>query len=364
MTRVKIHGAGSIGNHLANASRALGWDVDVCDVDPAALARTRNEIYPSRYGSWDEKIRLFRSDEAPTGGYDLIFIGTPPDSHVPLARLALEEKPRAILVEKPVCGPDLDGLKELEAGCRARGIAGFVGYDHVVGKAAVAATEKALQHAGLLTLDVEFREHWGGIFTAHPWLDGPRDSYLGFWRRGGGALGEHSHALNLWQHWALASGAGRVVEVSAELDYVEQNGAAFDRLAALSLKTERGLVGRVVQDVITKPTRKWARLQYSDGAIEWQAAVEPGIDAVRVALPGEAEEVRVKKTRPDDFIAELTHIDTRLREGTAEDSPIALTRGLETMVVIAAAHRSAQTGRRVRIDWSEGYTPAALKTKD
>src|SRR5687768_13399421 len=142
MTRVKIHGAGSIGNHLANASRALGWEVDVCDIDPAALARTRNDIYPSRYGSWDEKIGLFQSEEAPRGGYDLIFIGAPPDSHVPLARAALEEKPRAILVEKPVCGPDLAGLKELASSCRALGIMGFVGYDHVVGKAALAATER------------------------------------------------------------------------------------------------------------------------------------------------------------------------------------------------------------------------------
>ncbi len=31
--------------------------------------------------------------------------------------------------------------------------------------------------------------------AAHPWLAGPQDSYLGFWRRGGGASGEHSHAI-------------------------------------------------------------------------------------------------------------------------------------------------------------------------
>ena len=46
MYKVKICGAGSIGNHLANASRALGWSVDIVDVDPGALERTKNEIYP------------------------------------------------------------------------------------------------------------------------------------------------------------------------------------------------------------------------------------------------------------------------------------------------------------------------------
>ena len=41
MYKVKVLGAGSIGNHLANASRRRGWQVAICDLDPAALARTR-----------------------------------------------------------------------------------------------------------------------------------------------------------------------------------------------------------------------------------------------------------------------------------------------------------------------------------
>ncbi len=46
MYNVKILGAGSIGNHLANASRRLGWQVTLCDMDPAALQRTKEDIYP------------------------------------------------------------------------------------------------------------------------------------------------------------------------------------------------------------------------------------------------------------------------------------------------------------------------------
>ena len=37
--KVKIYGAGSIGNHLANASRSLGWEVDICDIDEKALKK-------------------------------------------------------------------------------------------------------------------------------------------------------------------------------------------------------------------------------------------------------------------------------------------------------------------------------------
>ncbi|CAN0081252.1 unnamed protein product [Phaeothamnion confervicola] len=362
--RVKIHGAGSIGNHLANASRRLGWQVDICDVDPAALERTRTGLYPGRYGKWDPEIGLHESAKAPKGGYDLICIGTPPDHHLPLAMAALEEKPRAIQIEKPLCKPDLVGLADLSARARALGVHAFVGYDHVVGLAAeLAQTRLASGQIGRVqTIDVEFREHWGGIFAAHPWLAGPHDSYLGFWKRGGGATGEHSHAINFWQFLAHEAGAGRVVEVQAALDYVNDGRVDYDRLAVLNLRTEGGLVGRVVQDVVTVPHRKWARVQGEAGAIEWTCGVRPGFDAVRWwTQPGREGFEEVAKTRPDDFIREMQHISSALA-GSPERSPLALARGIETMLVIAAAHESARTGRRVRLDHARPPGLDALST--
>ena len=64
--KVKIFGAGSIGNHLAHASRCLNWDVDICDTDKEALDRTKYQIYPNRYGKWDKAIGLYKDDQIPT----------------------------------------------------------------------------------------------------------------------------------------------------------------------------------------------------------------------------------------------------------------------------------------------------------
>jgi predicted dehydrogenase len=242
MTRVKVIGAGSIGNHLSHAARRKGWSVAICDIDPAALERTRTQIYPSRYGAWDESIALYSSDEAPRGGFDYIFVGTPPDSHMALALAALDEKPRAILIEKPLAGADLAGCQELYEKSRGSGTRLFVGYDHVVAKSLTyLASEAANGFGPVETIDVSFREHWQGIFNAHPWLSGPADTYLGYWQRGGGALGEHSHAVNMWQHLAHAVGAGRVTKVTSALDYIEQGKAEYDRIAHLTLETEMGL---------------------------------------------------------------------------------------------------------------------------
>jgi predicted dehydrogenase len=359
---VKVLGAGSIGNHMSHAARALGWSVDLCDISGAALERSRSQIYPGRYGSWDDTIGLYTTDQAPRGEHDLIIVGTPPDTHMDLALEALSDRPKALLIEKPLCGPSLERAQELFEAARDSRVRVFVGYDHVVGMAAekVAATAASGTLGAIETLDVEFREHWGGIFAAHPWLDGPGDSYLGHWRRGGGASGEHSHAINLWQSYAHAVGAGSVIEVSAILDYVSDDIVDYDKLCLLTLKTERGLIGRVVQDVVTNPPRKWARIQGRAGYVEWHCGFEPGLDAVIEGNEkGESGRYLVEKSRPDDFIRELKHIAAAEEDGNS--SPIDLVCGLNTMMVVAAAHESAHQARSITINYEAEYTADALQ---
>ena len=326
------------------------------DVDPEALRRMREEIYPQRYGSWDESIGLHLADDEPKGGFDLIAIGTPPDTHLPLAMEAVSEMPRAVLVEKPLCRPDLEGAQELADLAREKNVVVFTGYDHAVGQAA-GVMEGAIRSGKLGTiqiLDVEFREHWGGIFAAHPWLEGPQDSYLGYWKRGGGASGEHSHAIHLWQFFAHAAGAGRVVEVQATLDYVNDGKVDYDQICLIQLCTENGLIGRVVQDVVTQPPRKWARIQGDLGFAEWQCGNPAGADFVRVGVGDALEEQVFEKDRPDDFIQELQHLEQVLGAGSSAVSPLSLERGLEVMEVIAAAHESQDKGLRVRVGDSQG----------
>lgn len=363
MVAVKIFGAGSIGNHLAHASRTRGWDVTIGDIDASALERTRSEIYPARYGQWDDGITLKDAREIFDEPADIVFIGTPPDSHMVIAMEALERAaPRILVIEKPLCGPDLAGCQTLLERCAQAGVFAAVGYNHTLGRNTRLAEALWHEHdiGPVVALSARTREHWGGIFRAHPWLAGPEDTYLGFAARGGGACGEHSHAINIWQHFAHLVGAGRVVDVSATLDMVRDGAALYDRACLLSLRTEEGLVGDVVQDVVTEPTEKSARIQGERGFIEWHVNLEPDADAVVFGRSGEAPETnRLPKTRPDDFKCEVDHLAEVLEHG-GDGSPISLRRGLDTMMVIAAAFRSHESGRRIAIDWAAGYSPDAL----
>ena len=357
MQTVKIYGAGSIGNHMANASRAMGMKVDVVDIDETALNRMKGDIYPSRYGAWDENISLHTPKDEPVGGHDLIIVGTPPDTHVQLAREAVKSRPSAILVEKPLCSLGLENLRELIAEADEHGVRMFIGYDHVVGKATQLVEQYIAEGAigAPLTIDVEFREHWGGIFAAHPWLAGPSDSYLGFSQRGGGASGEHSHGINLWQHLCHVVGGGRVEEVDARLDFGKDGTSDFDSLCAMNLRSENGIVGRCIQDVVTRPHKKWASIQGEQGRIEWYCGAKAGTDTVILhKVDGEAVETSITKTRPEDFIQELEHIKAVVTGDVAE-SPIDIKRGADTMLAIVAAHNSHLLGKRINLEYSTLY---------
>ncbi|MEO9876997.1 MAG: Gfo/Idh/MocA family oxidoreductase [Anderseniella sp.] len=363
MHSIRIVGAGSIGNHLAHAARHRGWKVVLTDIDDAALQRAQTDIYPGRYGAWDNEIELKDARAAAGDPADVVFIGTPPDSHVPLALEALEKiSPQVLLIEKPLGCPDLAGCEMLAKEAENKNVFCAVGYNHCLGMNTVKAEQVLAsgQIGQLQTITAHTREHWKGIFNAHPWLSGPSDSYLGFSNRGGGACGEHSHAINIWQHFAHAAGAGRVTDVSATLDQITHDGADYDQAAYMTLRTAEGLVGDVVQDVVTSPHEKSARLQGDRGFLEWHVNHTATSDMIAFGSDSSPpDQIVLEKTRPDDFIAEIDHL-AEIMAGRITSSPISLERGLETMMVISAAFRSHALGRRVTIDWDRGYCPEAI----
>lgn len=343
--KVKVIGAGSIGNHLTQAARRMGWDVTVVDQDPKALERMRTDIYPTRYGSWDEEIAQYVAGEEPKGIYDIIMIGTPPHVRMKIALEALKEKPRLVFLEKPLSFPFDSNLKKFQQALkRQKKTIALVGYDHAVAQSIERVVELLAKKTigEPLTIDVEFREHWQGIFKAHPWLSGPQDSYLGYWKKGGGASGEHSHALHLWQYLARAAGIGSWKKVGSLLKVEKKGKTEYDSLAAFSFETEKGKTGRVIQDVVTLPTRKWARIQGESGFIEWVCNGHPSGDIVRFGDgEGSVKEEIFEKKRPDDFYAEMLHIkDVLDRKVKAVNSPLSFESGVAVMRVLEVAWKS------------------------
>ncbi len=339
MLHVLIYGAGSIGNHLTQACRRMGWSVTVADTSDEALIRMKNDIYPTRYGAWDENIKLVSVSDAKfaKGEFDIIMVGTPPDSHMAVALSALALEPKILHVEKPLLRP-VDDFAAFWKACEAHHATMVtVGYDHAISPSfqALLSYIKKGEFGNVITIDGATREHWEGIFKAHPWLNGPHDSYLGYTARGGGAACEHSHALHLVLTASQAAG-WKGVQGTCTLDMVEgSQGEKYDRAAFFSLKSAEGHIARAVQDVLTKPTEKYVRVQCERAVLVWRC--ESGADVLEVkSYSGEDVTRRFSKTRPDDFFYLVKHYNALLEGVTAyADSPIRVATGLEVMKIIA-----------------------------
>ena len=312
-----------------------------CDSDPEALRRTEKEIYPNRYGQWDKEINLYLKDQLKKG-YDIIFVGTPPDTHLKVALEAVKEFPKIVVIEKPLCDLNLEELAPLISLANANSVRLLVGYDHAVSKSFHYFEEILRKDNCIITLYVEFREHWGGIFEAHPWLDGPKDSYLGFFKRGGGALAEHSHGLHLYVYLCSALDLGNITDVTATVDYEINDDVQFDRISLLNLKTDKGLIGRCVQDVVTSDVNKIVNVTTQDGNYLLEFTKE--LDTV--SLPS-GELKKFEKKRQDDFIAEIRQILKIFEDDLS--SPLDLEHGVKVMKIIQAAHLSAAQKKTERI---------------
>ena len=352
MYEVLIIGAGSIGNHLAYSCRQKNWIVNIFDIDQTALNRTKEMIFPSRYGVWDNEIQLLSA--LPYGKkFDLVIIGTPPETHIEIAyKILVDFNPKIILIEKPLCPPDMNGLRDFQAKIDNSNTTVLVGYNHNL-TPNTKFSEQLIKDGIIgdpLSMHVRWLEHWGGIFNAHPWLDGPQDSYLGYLKRGGGACGEHSHAISIWQHFSNFMSCGKITEVATVMKIFEQNKVKYDESAIISVKSKNGLIGSIIQDVITKPSQKLLRIQGTEGFIEWHVNYDRNHDAVISEKFGENREKKlISKTRPDDISSEIDHVG-KLIYGQSKKSPISLEPGIDCMRVIAAAFESNRTGKKVIID--------------
>ena len=345
--RVKVIGAGSIGNHLGHGCRTLGMDVTLCDIDSGALERARDVIYPSRYGAWDDAIRLATPDEVSGESFDIVIVGTPPATHVNIATKELQASaPSILLIEKPLSHPDPVAIDKFLEHANASSTRVLVGYNQRLKPNTLHFAElaKTLDLGPLVGLSSNMLESWDGILKAHFWMANERDSYLAFTDQGGGALLEHSHALNLFLYFAELLNQGRVTDVSADIQWVNHEDGRYDRDSSLSLTLESGLVGSVRQDLHTWPAQKEAIASFEGGKLVWSM----GSDSDQVEHRSTSDEVieswDFPKTRPDDFLGEIRHLKSLL-ENPATSSPIDLSAGIKVMDVIVAAFESSRTGK-------------------
>lgn len=324
---VLVVGCGSIGQRHIRNLRALGirrvtaTDCDAASVD---LATTAGAV-------------AARSLEEGLGARPmLVVVGTPPATHVGIARQAVAAGAH-VLVEKPIdvaVTPELDALL---AEARVAGRTVAVGYNlrfHTALRALKGAVDE--RAAGdVLLLDIEF-----GYYLPD-WRPG-RDYRTGYGTQralGGGILLDASHELD-YLRWI----GGEVASVFAVLARVSALDMDVEDTAFLSCRMHSGAVAHVRLDCLQRRYSRHCKVIGSDGVVEWnwesgtRIARAGGSGWDQIAAPPDVNQMYVDELR--DVLQAVA--DGRHPLVTGED-------GRATLAVLDAARESSIARAEVRL---------------
>ena len=336
---VKIYGAGSIGNHYANAYIRKGWNVSIYDTDKKALIRTKKIIYPSRYGKWNNKIKLLTKDD--NKFYDLIVVGTPPSSHYNIAKKQVKKNLCSILhIEKPLTVPSIKIVKKFERLSSSSDIKFICGYNHIFTKCVIEGKKilKRKTIGKINSVSSYNMVHWGVIFKAHPWLKGPHDSYLGFYKKGGGSLCEHSHGLNLLVHFINFLRLGNIKKIKPSIYFKKNKKMNYDYVDFINFKTDKNVVSNLIQDVVTSPSIKKMHFQGEKGSMEIILDFRKNLDAIVIKTNSKEKVIKFTKNRARDFEGQVDFICKELKERRNSCRSI-FNESILTMKLICAAFK-------------------------
>ncbi len=313
MKKVLIFGSGSIGNHFANAlTRMSGYDIFITDISNKSLNRMKDKIYPERYGKWNKKINLipYNSVFNLEHNFDLIIIGTPPDTHLQLFKL-IKKKIfyKRILIEKPLTPFNHDFKKIYKENNNSI----FCGYNHSVSQSFTHLIKKfkKIKTSELQFVKINWSEGFNGILNAHFWLKDEFDSYLGNFKRGGGALHEHSHCLHL--AICLIKQKFDISDFKIEFKKIikEKNKLEYDSYAQIAF-SKKNLKIIVETDLLNNfETNKSVEIFSKSNDLYWSCSYSKEFDLVISKFKKIKKNVikKFKKDRTIEFINELKHIN-------------------------------------------------------
>ena len=333
MKKIFIFGAGSIGNHLTNASLKSGYEVYITDKSEIALKRMKTELFKKRYGYWSEKIKIVKNNDLKKfykTKFDLVIIGTPPKSHIKLYEFCKKNMNyKKILIEKPLCvyNEDFKNIIPLNKYI-------FCGYNH-------SASDSFRYFIKLLKDNkknyffstIKWKEGWTGILNAHYWLKDEFSSYLGNIEEGGGAIHEHSHPIHLAVLILKTLSKENIKVETSNLVYKYNKKVRYDSFANILLKSKKFKIDLEI-DLLEPGSKKEVTVYFKNFIMRWIHNYTKSSDAVIIYNKFKYKIKLFKKNRETEFISELKDIEKTNNKNKYKNSKLNVSNALEVMNVV------------------------------
>lgn len=321
--KVLVCGAGSIGRrHIANL-QSLGADV--------VAWRWRAELADELASELSVPVET--DLDAAIARVNAVVIGTEPSQHLLIAARAAEAG-KALFIEKPLSHTG-DGVREVFETVAASNLVVEIGC-------------QLRAHPALRYLADRLKDGADGpVFTFRAaigqrldqWRPGTdyRDSYSAFAARGGGALFDLIHEIDL-VHWML----GPIREIGAVLATVSDLGIDADDLAVVTLRTASRAVGQVELDMVSPAYRREFEVVCRNAVYRWRHDMGT---VTRATSEGEEEIYRTPDSldRNALFLDHMTHFLRRLDDASLP-ALCSLDDGIAVLEAALAARRSAEAG--------------------
>lgn len=335
MKNILIFGSGSIGNHMSNACISLGWKVFITDKNPKALVRMKKKIYPKRYKEWNTNINQINYNDVYNlkQNFDLIIIGTPPTSHYEIFKSCKKNLIFSkILIEKPISNFQDKSIFNL--GKKQKNLKIFCGYNHSVNPSMSYFFDKLGDYRrNVKAVNISWREGWDGILGAHPWLKDEFDSYLGNYKKGGGATQEHSHGIQALACILDILKIKKFDLLDKSVFYKTKGNKKYDYFANIFAE-KKNIFFKYETDLITFPPEKNIYIKLDNGYLKWICNYNINTDAVIYKYLNKYIVKTFSKTRSSEFINELKHIDKVTTKKIYEISRINIHNALNTFKII------------------------------
>ena len=312
MKKILIFGAGSIGNHMANAALKIKCKVYITDIKFSALERMKQKIFPSRYGRWNNSISIINYKEVfhNKNNFDLVIIGTPPNTHTKLFRdIKKKINFKKILIEKPISHYLEKNINKTLLSHNKKNKNIFCGYNHSINKSFQYFYKKAsLIIKKINFIDVEWKENFNGILGAHPWLKNQYESYLGSIHEGGGSLQEHSHGIHLLNViLKLKNIKLNKLKFNKNIIFKSNKRKIYDCFCNI-VSMDKNLFIKYETDLLTWPAQKKVKISGDNYNLTWQCNYKKNIDRVVEEAKGKEKNFYFSKSRSQEFENELQHI--------------------------------------------------------
>jgi predicted dehydrogenase len=305
--KIKIIGAGSAGNHMAHALSTIKKvkEIYLTDISNKALLRSKSEIYIKRYKKWNKKIKLDleKKNLKNNNLYDAIVISSPPKFHKINVKNNIN-KSNIFLIEKPLCAPnstDINFFKHLIDKYKNKIF--MTGYNHRLFPSTV-FLKKLLTNERIKYCKVSFKENIGGFLNAHTWMKSINESYLSKTKYGGGALCEHSHALNLLQ-FMLNDKKIKIINKKYEFNKDKKN--LHDKSFSGFLKIN-SILCEFEQNFETLPVEKKIKVVTEKKILELIYNFKKNNDLILINNFKNIKKRYFLKNRADDFIYEAKYL--------------------------------------------------------